>query len=183
MKRNSLLAKLEKALRFLAGLALALILFQTTGVVMYVLTAWSTVSGALSTGTTALGAVAVAAGLTRSFLWILIYWNGAKVVSTLRADGESTELPDRLLPILGKLTRLLIACCVLDVLLLPAIFLMDAFFPFTLSSVHLGMVQVASLLIPQVFGLGALILAYLAHQYGQLVKERCRMKKELELTI
>jgi hypothetical protein len=183
MKRNSLLARLEKALRFLAGLALALILFQCTGVAMYVLTAWPKVSGALSTGTTVVGAVAMTAGLTRSFLWILIYWNGAKVVSTMRTDGESTGLPDRLLPVLGKLTRLLIASCVLDVLLLPAIFLMDAFFPFTLSSVQLGMVQVASLLIPQVFGLGALILAYLAHQYGQLVKERCQMKKELELTI
>ena len=75
------------------------------------------------------------------------------------------------------------ASCILDVLLLPAIFLMDVFFPFTLSSMHLGLVQVATLLIPQAFGLSALILAYLAHQYGGLLRERGQMKKDLELTI
>jgi hypothetical protein len=183
MNQNSLLAKLEKGLRFLAGLALALILFQGIGVLTYLLTVWPQMRGVTSTAIALLGAVAVTAGLTRSFMWILIYWNGAKVVSTLRADGESTELPDRLVPILGKLTQLLVASCVLDVLLLPAIFLMDAFFPFTLSSVQLGMVQLAILLIPQAFGLAALALAYLAHQYGQLVKERCQMRRDLELTV
>jgi hypothetical protein len=60
---------------------------------------------------------------------------------------------------------------------------MDEFFPFQMSSVQLGMVQLATLLIPQAFGLTALILAYLAHQYGRLAKERCEMKTDLELTI
>ena len=183
MNRNSVLTRLEKGLRFLSGLALALLVFQVIGVLMYVLTAWPEMTAVPSTGITLVGIAAVAAGLSRSFLWILIYWNGAKVVSTQRAHGESTELADALVPVLGTLTRLLVASCVLDVLLLPAIFLMDVFFPFKLSSVHLGMVQVASMVIPQAFGLAALLLAYLARQYGQLVQERCRMKKELELTI
>jgi hypothetical protein len=183
MNRNSLLTKLEKGLRFLSGLALALLVFQGIGVLMYILTAWPKMTVVPSTGITVVGIAAVAAGLSRSFLWILIYWNGAKVVSLSRAHGESTELADKLVPVLGMLTRLLIASCVLDVLLLPAIFLMDVFFSFALSTVHLGLVQTASLLIPQAFGLGALILAYLSHQYGQLVKERCQMRKELELTI
>jgi hypothetical protein len=183
MNRNSLLTRLEKGLRFLSGLALALILFQGTGVLMYILNVRPGMKEPPSTGITTMVILAVAAGLFRSSLWILIYWNGAKVASILRAHGESTELPDMLLPILGKLTRLPVASCVLDVLLLPAIFFMDLFFPFTVSSMHLGLVLLASMLIPQAFGLAALILAYLAHQYGQLVKERCLMKKELELTI
>lgn len=183
MNRNSVLTRLEKGLRFLSGLALALLVFQVIGVLMYILTAWPEMTVVPSTGITLVGIAAVAAGLSRSFLWILIYWNGAKVVSKHRAHGESTELADALVPVLGTLTRLLVASCVLDVLLLPAIFLMDVFFPFKLSSVHLGMVQVASMVIPQAFGLAALILAYLSRQYGHLVQERCRMKKELELTI
>jgi hypothetical protein len=183
MMRNSLLTRLEKGLRFLSGLALALMLFQGTGVLVYIINVWPGMNEPPSTGITVMVIMAVTAGLCRSSLWILIYWNGAKIASTLRAHEESTELPDMLLPILGKLTRLLVASCLLDFLLLPAIFLMDMFFPFTLSSVHLGLVQLAGMLMPQAFGLAALILAYLAHQYGQLVKERCRMKKELELTI
>jgi hypothetical protein len=183
MSQDRVFAKLEKGLRFLAGLALALFLFQVTGVLTYVFTVWPGMREGPSTGITVLVMVAVAAGLARSTLWVGIYWNGAKVVSTLRSGKEPTELPDRLVPILRTLTRLLVASCILDVLLLPQIFFMDAFFPFTLSSVHLGLIQLASMLIPQAFGLAALILAYLTHQYGQLMKERCQMKTDLELTI
>ena len=153
------------------------------GVVIYVLTVWPKMRQVTSTGITVLGVMAVTAGLVRSALWIRIYWNGARVLSSLRASGESTELPERLVPVLGTLSRLLVASCILDVLLLPAIFLMDVFFPFKLSSMHLGLVQLATLLIPQAFGMAALILAYLTHQYGQLMKERVQMKKDLELTI
>lgn len=183
MKQNSLLTKLEKGLRFLSGLALALLLFQGLGVLIYVLTVWPKTIEVPTTGITILGIAAVTAGLARSSLWIRIYWNGARALSTVRTVGESTDLPDRLMPILRTLTRLLVASCILDVLLLPAIFLMDEFFPFTISGVLLGMVQLATLLVPQAFGLAALVLAYLAHQYGQLVKERCQMKTELDLTI
>jgi hypothetical protein len=183
MNQNSLFARLEKGLRLLAGVALALMLFQSVGVLTYILTVWPRMSGAPSTGITVLGLAAVTAGLGRSCLWIGIYWNGASVLSTLRAKGESTDLADRLVPILRTLTRLLVASCILEFLLLPAIFLMDSFFPFKLSSVQLGFVQLASMLIPQAFGLAALALAYLAHQYGQLVQERCQMKKDIELTI
>ena len=183
MSQSKVFAKLEKGFRFLSMLQLALILFQGTGVLTYLLTVWPGMRDAPSTGITALAVGAVAAGLARSCLWIRIYWDGAKVASTLRAHGESTELSDRLGPILGALTRLLVASCALDVLLLPSIFLMDAFFPFSLSSVHLGLIQLASMLLPQAFGVTALILAYLAHGYGQIMKERCRMKTDLELTI
>ena len=183
MNKNSLFARLEKGLRFLSGLALALVAFQGIGVVMYLLTVWPGMRGVVPTGIAVLGGVAVAAGLVRSSLWIRIYWNGARVLSTLRTTGESTELPDRVVPILRSLTRLLAASCILDFLLLPGIFLMDVFFPFTLSSVQLGFVQLASVLMPQAFGLTALVLAYVADQYGKLVKERCQMKTDLELTI
>jgi hypothetical protein len=183
MNQNSLLAKLEKGLRILTGVAIALILFQGVGVLTYVLNVWPRMREVPSTQITILVILAVTAGLVRSYLWIRIYWNGARLLSTLRVSGESTELPERLVPTLRTLTRLLVLSCILDVLLLPAIFLMDVFFPFTVSSMHLGLVQLATLLIPQAFGLSALVLAYLAHQYGRLVSERCQMKKELELTI
>lgn len=183
MERSRVLVRLERGLRFLSVLALALFVFQGIGVLTYVLTVWPGMKGAPATGITVLVVLAVAAALTRSCLWVRIYLNGARFASTVRSLGESALLPDRLVPILGSLTRLLIASCILDVLLLPAIFLMDVFFPFTLSSVHLGMVQLASILFPQAFGLAALILAYLTHQYGQLLKERFQMKQDLELTI
>lgn len=183
MNQNALLARLEKGLRILAGLALALILFQSLGVLMYVMNVWPQQRAVPSTAITVVAVVAVTAALGRSCLWIRIYWSGAGVLSILRAKGESTELPGTLVPALRTLTRLLVASCALDVLLLPAIFLMDVFFPFKLSSVHLGLIQLASMLLPQAFGLAALILAYLTHQYGKLVEERCQMKKDLELTI
>ena len=183
MSQGRVFVGLEKGLRFLAGLALVLFVFQCAGVLMYVVTVWPGLAARPSTGITALAAASVVAGLARSTLWVRIYWTGSRVVATLRSHGGSAELPDRLLPILGTLTRLLIASCVLDVLLLPEIFLMDAFFPFSLSSVHLGLIQLASMLLPQAFGIAALVLAYLTHQYGQLVRERCRMQADLELTI
>jgi len=182
MSRNALLTKLEKGLRLLSGLALALMLLQGTGVLTYLGCVWPRMRDALSLGASILGVVAVAAGLARSCLWISIYWNGGKVVAVLRSEADA-RLPERLVPILGRVTRLLVTSCVLDVLLLPGIFMMGAFFPFTLTGVELGLMQSASLLIPQTFGLGALILAYLVHQYAELVKERSDMRIELELTI
>lgn len=183
MNQNSLFARIEKGLKLLAGLALALMLFQGLGVLIYVLTVWPRMSTVPSTGFTILTTVAVAAALIRSCLWVKIYWTGSRILSALRTDGESTGLSDRLVPILKTLTRLLIASCILDVLLIPAIFLMDEFFPFTISSWQLGLVDLGLLMFPQAFGLAALILAYLTHQYGQLMKERGQMKKDLELTI
>jgi uncharacterized membrane protein YqhA len=183
MNQNSLFARIEKGLKLLAGLALALMLFQGLGVLIYVLTVWPRMSAVTSTGFTVLVIMAVAAVLIRSCLWIRIYWTGASFMSTLRTDGESTGLSDQLVPILKTLTRLLIASCTLDVLFIPAIFLLDEFFPFSISSWQLGLVDMGILLFPQAFGLAALILAYFTHQYGQLMKERCQMKKDLELTI
>jgi len=183
MNYNPLFVKLERGLRLLAGLALALMLFQVLGVLIYILTVWPQMNTVPTSAVTVLVSAAVVAGLSRSCLWICIYWKGAEVLSTLRTDEESSELSDRLVPVLKKLKRLLAASCILDVLLLPAIFMMDMFFPFKLSSWQLGLVQMAILLLPQAFGLAALILAWLTGQYGKLLQERCRMKKELELTI
>lgn len=183
MSYHSLLARLEKGLRILSGLALALLLFQGLGVLMYVLTAWPEMSDRPSNGIIILVCVAVTAALLRSCLWVGIYWNGASLLSILRVSIDPSDLPEGLLPSLRKLTRLLVASCMLDLLLLPAIFLMDQFFRFNVSSVHLGLVQLASMLFPQAFGLAALILAYLTHQYGRFMKERCQMKTDLELTI
>ena len=183
MNQTTLFTKLEKGLRLLSGLALALMLFQGLGVLTYVVRAWPLIQHVPSTEITVLVIVAVMAGLARSSLWVLSYWNAAKVLSTLRAHGDSIELSLKLRPILGTLTHLQVECCILDVLLLPAIFLMDVFFPFKLSSVQLGLVQVATLLFPQAFGTAALILAYLVHQYGKLVQERCQMRSDLELIV
>lgn len=183
MSGERVFAGLEKGLRLLAAFALALFAFQCVGVVMYIVTAWPGLPQKPPTGITALAAAAVAAGLARSTLWVRIYWTGSKLLSTLRRDGESPGLPGRLAPILGRLTRLLVASCVLDVLLLPAIFLMDAFFPFAVTGAHLGMTLLGAMLLPQAFGIAALVLAYLTHQYGRLVKERFEMKTDLDLTI
>ncbi len=71
----------------------------------------------------------------------------------------------------------------LDFLFLPAFFLSDAFLPFSVSGWRLGAVELARLLLPQAFGFAALILAFLTHQYGILLKERSLMKAELDLTI
>lgn len=183
MNESSLFTKLEKGLRLLSGLALALALFQGIGVLTYVLCAWPSIQRVPSTEITVLVSTAVTAAVARSCLWVVIYWNGSKVLSTLCAHGESTQLSDKLVPILRTLTRLLVASCILDVLLLPAIFMMDRFLPLKLSSVQIGLVQVATLLLPQAFGMAALILAYLTHQYGRLMQERCQMRSELELTV
>jgi hypothetical protein len=183
MNRASLFTKLEKGLRLLAGLALALVLFQATGVLTYVLNVWPQLRQAPSLAVTVLGLVAVTAALTRSCLWVRIYWKAAEVPHTLRVDGDSTTLSDKLVPVLRTLTRHLITSSILDVLLLPAIFLMDVFFPFTLSSVHIGLAQTGALLLPQTFGIAALILAYLTHQYGNLIRERCQLRSDLELTV
>ncbi len=62
-------------------------------------------------------------------------------------------------------------------------FLSDVFMPFPLAGWRLGAVEAARILFPQAFGVAALILAFLAHQYSQLVQDRRRMRSELELTI
>jgi hypothetical protein len=183
MNRDSLLGRLDQGLRALSFIALGLVLFQSLGVAMYVLTVWPGMADPPSAGITALASAAVAAALIRSCLWIRIYRTGARIASVLRVHGQSEELPERLVPILGTLSRLLVASCVLDVLLLPAIFLMDSFFPFQVSGTALGLTLAATLVIPQAFGLTALILAWLARQVGHVVEERCRMKRELDLTV
>lgn len=183
MTRDALLKRLEKGLRLLSGIGLALLLFQCLGVLMYLINVWPDMRGTTTTTVAAVGGVALTAGLARSALWVKIYWTGAKVLSTVRTEGESNKLADVLVPVLNALSGSLVASCILDVLLLPAIFLMDVFFPFKLSSVQLGMVQLASVLVPQTFGAAALILAWLARQYGSIVHERCQMKTDLDLTI
>lgn len=183
MTYHSFLKPLEKALRFYAGLYLAVILFQVIGLLMYVVNVWPQVRITVSTGITLFVCAAVVLGFLRAWLWIRIYWNGAGVLAVLRTEGESSNLDDRLVPVLTTLTRLLVACCVLDFLFLPAFFLADTFLPFAITGWRYGVVELARLVFPQAFGFAALVLAFLTHRYGLLLKERSRLKNELELTI
>jgi len=189
MDHNRITRPLAKALRFYAVLAVAIVVFQGIGLLMYLVNVWPTArltaSGGepLSAGVTSVLFAAVVMGFIRSFVWIKIYWDGSTAFALLQSDGASSDLPDRLKPVLARLTRLLILSGVLDVCFLPAYFLSGAVLPFSLAGWRLGMIEVARIIFPQAFGFAAVILAFLTHQYGQLLKESGRMKNELELTI
>jgi hypothetical protein len=185
VENNRILRPLEKALKFYAGLAVAIVLFQLLGLGMYLVNVWPNVDLEGLWGEQAAVwvsicfLVALGLGFARSFLWTKIYWDGSKALALIREEAE----PDRLTAVLGTLTRLLVASCILDVLFLPVWFLSGATFPFALAGWRLGAVEVARVLFPQAFGIAALILAFLTHQYGRLVRERYELKNELELTI
>ncbi len=189
MTEHSMIQPLGKVFRFYAVFSLALFLFQLLGLAMYLANAWPSMrlTGAsgepIPSSTVMVIGLAMLMGFARSVVWITIYWRGSTVFHLLRTEAESPALADRVAPALGWLTRLLVASCVLDVLFLPAYFASDIFLPFSVSGWRLGLVETARLLFPQVFGIGALILAYLTHQYGQLLAERGHLKTELELTI
>lgn len=189
MDHNRITGPLAKALRFYAVLATGIVIFQTIGLLMYLVNVWPMArlmgpgGEPISTGVTVVLGAAVLMGFVRSFLWIRIYWQGSKAFSMLRSDGDTPDLPERLTPLLSNLTRLLVLSGILDVLFLPAYFLSGAVLPFPIAGWRLGAVEVARIVFPQAFGIAALILAFLTHQYGQLFKERSRMKTELELTI
>ncbi len=188
MNDTRILRPLEKALRFYAALAAAIVILQLVGLAMYLVNVWPRMSGEGAVGGTSMSvtlvlAAAVVMGLIRSLVWIRIYWDGSKAFALLRAEGHSPAVTDRLTPVLARLTRLLIATCVLDVLFLPAYFLSGTFLPFPIAGWRLGVVEVARVVFPQAFGFAALILAFLTHQYGRLLDERRRLQNELELTI
>ena len=189
MDHQRITKPLAKALRFYAVLAAAIVIFQAVGLLMYLVNVWPmarlTAAGGqpLSAGVTAVLFAAVLMGFFRSFVWIKIYWDGSRALNMLQSAGESPDLGDRLTPVLTSLTRLLILSGILDVLFLPAYFLSGALLPFSIAGWRLGVVEVARIVFPQAFGVAALILAFLTHQYGQLLQERGRMKNELELTI
>ena len=189
MDHNRITRPLAKALRFYAVLAAAIVIFQAIGLLMYLVNVWPTArltaagGEPLSTGVTAILFAAVITGFFRSFVWIKIYWDGSRAFGLLQSEAESPDLANRLTPVLASLTRLLVLSGILDVLFLPAYFLSGAVLPFSIAGWRLGMVEVARIIFPQAFGIAALILAFLTHQYGQLLKDRGRMKNELELTI
>jgi len=183
MLHTRLLNVLRKAFRFYAVLALAVLLFQITGLIVYFINVWPGVRDTLATGFAGFVGLVVVLMLIRSSLWIWIYWLGASSFSILHAEGESPKLADRLVPVLGTLTKLLVVSCILDVCAAPVMFMTDRFLSFSASGLWLGIVDLTILLFPQAFGVGALILAYLAYQYGQLLRERSQMKEEIELTI
>jgi hypothetical protein len=174
-----LIAKFERTLRVLSGLAALLTLFQVLGVVMYLVAMWPSVRGTLPLGVSVVGAVGVTAVLARSCLWVAIYALGARVVSAL----HGSENRQRLVARLGRLKRFLVSSCVLDLCLLPAFFSLDAFFPERLSSTTLGLTEVGVLVFPQAFGLAALVLAYILHHTERLILENATMEQELSLTI
>ena len=183
MFHHKFLNVLGKAFRIYAWLALTVLLWQLAGLIMYFINVWPGVRDHLSAGVTRFVGLAIILVLIRSALWIRIYWSGARAFSILYQNGESTKLTDHLAPVLGSLTRLLVVSCILDLCFVPVIFLSDRLLPFSVSGLWLGAVDLSLLLFPQAFGIGALILAFLAHQYGQLLKERSQMKEEIELTI
>ena len=183
MIHRKLLNALEKALRFYAGLALAVFLLQITGLLMYFINVWPGVRDTLATGVTRFVGLAVVMVLIRSCLWIRIYWSGARAFSLLRLEGESPDFAERLPRVLKTLTKLLIVSCILDLSFVPVIFLSDTLLPYSVSGFSLGLVDLTILLFPQAFGVAALVLAFLAHQYGQLLRERSQLKEEIELTI
>jgi hypothetical protein len=189
MENDRLLRPLEKAFRGYALVLLVVLMTQLLGLGMYLFNVWPAMQGTspsgvpIKTQALVITALAVVAGFVRSAVWVAIYWQGSRVFRLLRTDGGDPTLAGRVLPVLRNLTLLLVTSCVLDVLFLPAYFASDAFLPFSVSGWRLGVVEVARVLFPQVFGIGALILAYLTHQYGRLLAERGRLQSELELTI
>jgi hypothetical protein len=183
MFHKKFLKVLAKAFQFYVGLALTVFLFQLVGVIMYVINVWPGVRGNLSAGVTGFVSLAVVLILIRSCLWIRIYWSGVQSFSILHQEEDAPNLADRLTPVLKTLTKLLVVSCILDVCFVPVVFLSDALLPFSVSGLWLGVIDLSILLFPQGFGVGALILAFLTHQYGQLLRERSQMKEEIELTI
>jgi hypothetical protein len=183
MFRNKFLKALGKAFQFYAGLALTVFLFQLIGLIIYFINVWPAVQDNLSAGVTRFVGLAVVLILIRSCLWIRIYWSGGWAFSVLHREGDSPKLADLLTPVLKTLTRLLVVSCILDVCFVPVIFLSDRLLPLLVSGFWLGAVDLSILLFPQAFGIGAVILAFLAHQYGHLLRERSQMKEEIELTI
>jgi hypothetical protein len=183
MIHHNFLIPLGKALRFYAGFAIAVLLLQLVGLLMYSINIWPQVRDTLYTGVTLFVGLAGIVVLVRSCLWIWIYWSGASAFSTLRLEGESPDLVDRLAPVLRTLTRLLVVSCILDLFFVPVIFLSDVLLPLWVTGWRLGLVYLSMLLYPQAFGIAALILAFLTHQYAQLLSERSQMKEEIDLTI
>ena len=81
------------------------------------------------------------------------------------------------------LKHLLVVSFILDIFFVPVIFLSDVLLPYRLSGQWLCAVYLSIIFLPQAFGIGALILAFLTHQYAQLLKERKELKEEIELTV
>ncbi len=70
MIHHSFLNPLEKTLRFFAGLALATVLFQIVGLLMYIANVWPSLRGTVYQAQIVLICIAVVLGLVRSMVWI-----------------------------------------------------------------------------------------------------------------
>lgn len=183
MFHSKFIKVLEKAFVFYAALALAVFLVQIVGLVMYFFNVWPGIQENFSFGITIFVAIAIAFILIRSCLWIWIYFYGSNAFSILQREEDLPKMAVHLTAVLRTLTRLLIVSCILDLCFVPVIFMSDRLLPFSISGLWLGIIDLSLLLFPQGFGIGALILAFLAHQYGLILKERNQMKEEIELTI
>jgi len=183
MFHHKFLKVLGKAFKLYAGLALTVFLFQLVGLLMYYFNVWPGIRDSLSAGVTSFIVIAIILMFIRSCFWIRIYWSGARVFFILHQERESSKMADHLAPLLKTLTRLLVVTCILELSFVPIIFMSDKLLPFSISGLWLGVVYLVLLLFPQAFGIGAIILAFLTHQYGQLLRERSQMKEEIELTI
>lgn len=183
MIHHKFLSPLAGALRIYVWIALAVLLFQLAGLLTYFINVWPGVRDTIPAGVTRFVVFAVVLTLIHSGLWIRIYSFGAKTFSLLSREGESQSIADRLAPVLKTLRQLLVVSCFLDLGFVPALFLSGSFMAFPVSGLWLGFVYLTILLFPQAFGVAALILAFLARQYEQMLRERSQMKEEIELTI
>lgn len=183
MYHHKFIKALGKVFKFYTGLAVAVLLFQFLGLLMYYLNVWPRIQNSLSAGVTGFIIIAVFLILVRSCLWIRIYWSGSQAFSILHNDSESPQMTESLIPILRTLTRLLVVSCTMELCFVPIIFMSDRLLPFPITGLWLGIIDLSLILFPQAFGIGAIVLAFLTHQYGHLLKERSQMKEDIELTI
>jgi hypothetical protein len=183
MAQHRFIKVLGKAFKYYAGISLLVLLFQLVGLVIYTINFWPGVRENLSDGVSYFISAAVFLMFIRSFLWIQIYWSGARTFSILHREGDSPKLANSLSPILKTLTRLLVVSCIIDLCFVPVIFMYDKLIPFSVSGYWLGYIDLTILFFPQAFGIGALILAFLTYHYRQLLIERSQLKEEIELIV
>lgn len=174
---------LGNAFKFYTVLALVVLLFQFVGLIMYSLNVWPNIQNSLSELITSFIIITVFLILIRSCIWIWIYWFGAKAFSILYHQDESPQIFDGLIPKLRTLTKLLVVSCILEVCFVPIIFMSDRLLTFPITGLWLGIIDLTLIFFPQAFGVSAIILAFLTHQYGKLLKERSQMREDFELTI
>jgi hypothetical protein len=183
MHNHKFIKVLENAFKFYTGLALAVFLLQIVGLIIYSINVWPKIQNSLSDLITSFIIITVFLILIRSCIWIWIYFFGARAFSILYHQDEAPQIFDGLISKLRTLTKLLVISCITELCFVPIIFMSDKLLPFSITGLWLGIIDLSLIFFPQAFGISAIILAFLTHQYGSLLKERSQMREDLELTI